>query len=405
MLLYTFLFISILIPAFTAERVEICVCCDEEIGQSISDKCDIAAKSINEEEQKVLQELCEERKSMISIYDTYQQNQSPSDLNYLILKDTKIDSVEYPSEDCEKIFNNLKSDLFWVSGDRYINSLQIRDIISRKQISSNHSDSSIYELLKFYGYGYENIPLSSNPKLRNINGTYEYLMKITPQLQTIHDIEYFKEKKVLSAELVTLGYITVGDSELKDHNHTHYVKVPKRTRYNFDGYVLENSELKILDENNTFAMKSDGTIEEIVIKKLDVNTYFMPGWYLTEKVLGRWVNTEKQFTAKIIKEFLKNNNQLTMEEIITGTRIESVIEVLDLGENAVYNEDYWYRPFGQLTLSVSDRAMAGMLFTLAGVLILGVIFFLLKKCCSCCFRTPVEPGYQRLDETITAAST
>lgn len=86
-------------------------------------------------------------------------------------------------------------------------------------------------------------------------------------------------------------------------------------------------------------------------------------------------------------------------------RTESVIEVLDLGEHVIYNEDYWYRPFGQLTLSVSDKAMAGMLFTLAGVLILGVILFLLKKCCCCCFRTPVEPGYQRLDETITVAST
>lgn len=266
MLLYTFMFIAFVIPAFSAAKVEICVCCNEEIGQSISDKCDISAKSINAEELKVLQELCEERKSIRSNYDTYRQDSNPSDLNYLILKNSKIDSVEYPSEDCEKIFNNLKSGLFWVSGERYINSLQIRDILSRKQISSNHSDPSIYQLLKFTGYGYENIPFSSNTNLRNVNGTYEYLLKIIPQLQTIHDIVYFKEKKVLSADLVTLGYITVGDSELKDHNRTHYVKVPKRTHYNVDGYVLGNSELEILDENNTFTMKSYRTIEETVIK-------------------------------------------------------------------------------------------------------------------------------------------
>ncbi|XP_059607887.1 uncharacterized protein LOC132255757 [Phlebotomus argentipes] len=393
-----FLLISVLIPALSGARLEVCVCCSENTDQTISEQCEIPAKSLTEDEVVTLHKLCREQKALQDQFTDsygYRQYDAPQYLNYISLQKSIVRKPRLPIEDCESV---KEGKWFWIPGKNQWTGRKYRDdsyLLARKIVMSNDTSQSIYQFLGFNGL-YNNVPFSSNPILEIFNGTYEFLLRITPAEQTLHDIKFTGSRIVdYTKEFMTFGRIYLNSGWIP-YNYKNYITTPKRTYYSLNKKLTDNSHFVIHDENDVFNMGTEDSSktlrEDLEVKEINTFTEdFIHDGYSRGKFYGHFVNTESKFTAKLRSGFFAGRSEaiFTTEEEVEGSKMVSEIELMETEFE-----------FAEPTLEVNDHVIAGLLFTLAAVLTICLIFFVLKKACCCCCRDRVTTGYQRMEERI-----
>uniref|UniRef100_A0A7G3B6R2 Uncharacterized protein n=1 Tax=Lutzomyia longipalpis TaxID=7200 RepID=A0A7G3B6R2_LUTLO len=421
-MIFRVLLASAFVLASVEARLEFCVCCKDQTGQPVTENCDIPAKSINEEELQTLINLCLEREGIYKRFapdphdlywdryynryyddDYYKSNMKRvlPDINHIVYNRSKINYEIFPEKNCEASLTAWKDTLFWISGNSSWALTTTDGLLARKVVPLNGTEEPLYQIMTKQGPNYykpyRSTPYSKNPSLLAFNGTYEVLLRIVPHLQSLHDIEYTSEKNILSTEQTNFGKICLVNNEVEPKDFVVHINVPSLRSIDLHGNYLPGSSLQVNDGNETFKLKIGWLSDYTVVKSVGFEDLY--GYrFLDNDVLGLWGVVERNFTSKLTTILMESNpkNALLETELnVTGTKIERTIMRLSL-ENYKYTDS--------LVVDLSDRVAAGMLFTLAGIMIIGIILFVCKKCFCCCFRDRVTTGYQRIDETTTATN-
>ncbi|GAB0100704.1 hypothetical protein DMENIID0001_167870 [Sergentomyia squamirostris] len=382
--------------------LEVCVCCDDRTGQPVTEECDIPAKSFTDNELTSLEQLCYNLQLNDNNYYSDSRYETYRSLKYIVLNGSRVDYNEFSKDDCSRITREWKGRMFWIPEGSSWTLTDSGDLLSRKVVNiSDFNNENWFQWLRHsqgvsYSSNYINIKTSQSPNLNPFNGTYEFVLRIIPSSNVIHDIKCLTEKKTYVNDPVNLGQLTLDAASFSPGFSLH-IQISNPVYYKFEKHY---PNLEIHDGNTTVWASEAIITKGLTVEKMNTGMALYPDTYEQSQVFGKKVNIEKSFKANMTTILLESspvNEALTTVEEITGTKFENTIEYAYLEPNES-PEGYLMYWMGETSyLSVSDRTLSVLLFILAGILLIGSLYVCMKKACCCCVRDRVAAGYTSLD--------
>ncbi|GAB0100702.1 hypothetical protein DMENIID0001_167850 [Sergentomyia squamirostris] len=365
MLSYTFLLISVTVPAVWA-NLEVCVCCGFQTGQPVTEECDIPAKSFTDNELASLEQLCYNLQLNDNNYYSDSRYETYRSLKYIVLNGSRVDYNEFSKDDCSRITREWKGRMFWIPEESSWTLTDSGDLLSRKVVNiSDSNDKSWFQWLT-----------SQSPNLTPFNRTNEFVLRIIPSSNVIHDIEYLTETETFIDDPFLMSRIDLKTSEFYS-NVTVEWAIPEASFFQLNS---DYSHFEVMEHNRSKKIIRNWMLDanvRTVRFNLDIEAGSLIGSRGNDvryNLFGQKVNIERSFTAKMSTALMESspvNEALTTEQEITGKRIDLT---------AVFSG--WERttPSDPKLFYITYRRIGNYLFILAGCLTLaGLIYYLWRR--------------------------
>ncbi|XP_059607348.1 uncharacterized protein LOC132255367 [Phlebotomus argentipes] len=401
------LFVLLLFQFAHANGEELCLCCGANILKQSMENCSLPVVSISADDLVMLKKLCkkvqekteEERNNYYPYYQyDYDCSRPYTSLSYLTVEGWKVstDSSFY-FENCEEDLDNIAETLFWVTNVNETTSYtRTRQFLGRKIMQTGTSE--IISQLGKYGIVHEYnsceiftpFQLDGVPDISSFPGYYQHLIRRIPLSYEVTESKITRKnsKEMREEHIGDFTYYNPSSYAQKFSVELDFVS---EVAFESDEYLVPDIPLLYRSSNGTTFLRTGDFLTQKESYSITFNVTVLPGRTITARVVGVWIREDTFLTATLNTTYMKLGNfaQYETKNNVTGKKI-----FISLGRFFLQDvHEYQSNEVFVITYS----AVSGILFGVAFLLCLVLLFYCVRQCRKCCKKSPPAQGYTPLN--------